>query len=176
VPSQPGAGNRNNRIVEESDAGKMRVESGRKRNRIIAAGPGFSPTLRSTTMCLIIAADLQSQRAITFIGIDLTIFAYGTRGVASFEPDQGCRNALFLDVALGIELLEVGSQVLDFLFVLDTGKDHLGAGNLGRGVLDVFGEGLFVPDDAGILVGVRIAGASHAARVAAVEAVKLGPD
>jgi hypothetical protein len=67
----------------------------------------------------------------------------------------GLRNALFLDIALGVELLDVGPQILDFLLVLDTGKDHLGTGDFGPWVLDVLGKGLFVPDDAGILVGIE---------------------
>jgi hypothetical protein len=82
----------------------------------------------------------------------------------------GLRNALFLDIS--VELLDAGPQILDFLLVLDTGKDHLGTGDFGPWVLDVLGKGLFVPDDAGILVGIRITKVGDAAGTAAIEAVE----
>jgi hypothetical protein len=73
-------------------------------------------------------------------------------------------------------LLDVGPQILDFLLVLDAGKDHLGTGDFGPWVLDVLGKGLFVPDDAGILVGIGITKAGDAAGMAAVEAVEFRSD
>jgi hypothetical protein len=45
--------------------------------------------------------------------------------------------------------LRIGGEVLDLLLVLDAGEDHLGAGDLRLGVLDVFGEDRLVPGDAG---------------------------
>src|SRR5688572_10359283 len=56
----------------------------------------------------------------------------------------------------GVKLLEVGDEVGDALLVLEAGIDHLGAGDLGPWVLDVFAENGLVPGDAGILVGGRI--------------------
>ena len=53
---------------------------------------------------------------------------------------KGVRGALFLDIALGVELFDVGPQVFDFLFVLDAGEDHLGTGDFGPWVLDVFAQ------------------------------------
>src|SRR6516225_8238497 len=94
----------------------------------------------------------------------------------SFEPNQGRSDALFLDVALGVVLLDVCPQVLNFLFVLDAGEDHLGAGNLGSGILDIIGEGFLVPHDARILVGVGIIESGSAGGMPAVETVELGTD
>jgi hypothetical protein len=89
---------------------------------------------------------------------------------------NGLRNALFVDIALGVELLDEGPQILDFLLVLNAGKDHLGTGDFGPRVLDILGKGLFVPNDAGILVGIGITKAGDAARMAAIEAVEFRSD
>ncbi len=43
------------------------------------------------------------------------------------------------------KLLEIGRQILDLLFVLDAGKNHLGAGDLGSRALDIFGKDRLVP-------------------------------
>src|SRR5688500_4584736 len=56
----------------------------------------------------------------------------------------------------GVELLEVCDKVVDALLVLETGIDHLGAGDLGLWVLDVLLEDRLVPGDAGALVGRRV--------------------
>jgi len=45
-----------------------------------------------------------------------------------------------LDLAVLVELRKIGPEVVDFLFVLDTGERHLGAGDLGLRILDVFLE------------------------------------
>src|SRR5208282_6476133 len=97
---------------------------------------------------------------------------------ATFERDQPVRRRrrLLLDVALGVELLDVSPQVVDFLLVLDAGEDHFGAGDLGPGVLDVFFEVGLVPDDAGVLVGVGIAEVGHGAGHAAIETVEFRAD
>ena len=55
-------------------------------------------------------------------------------------------------------------------------KDHLGAGDLGVRILDVFLEVLLVPDDARILVRVGIVEPAYGAGLAAVEAVEHGAD
>src|SRR5580704_8182421 len=83
---------------------------------------------------------------------------------------------LLLDAAVGVELADIGPQVVDLLLVLDAGEDHLGAGHLGAGVLDVVLEFRLVPDDAGILVGVGIGEIGHAAGMPAVDAIELGAD
>src|ERR1700684_4227553 len=95
-----------------------------------------------------------------------------------FAPNQatGPLAWLLLDAAIGVELADIGPQIVDLLLVLDAGKDHLGAGHLGAGVLDVVLEFRLVPDDAGILVGVGIGEIGDAAGMPAVDAVKLGAD
>ena len=73
---------------------------------------------------------------------------------------------------LGIELREVGPQVVGFGLVLDAGEDHLGAGNFRLRVLDVVEEHVLAPGDAGVLVGLRVAVALDRARLAAFEPVE----
>jgi hypothetical protein len=41
---------------------------------------------------------------------------------------------------IGSELLEIAPQILEFLVILDAGKNHFGAGNLGARILDVLLE------------------------------------
>src|ERR1039458_5141037 len=85
------------------------------------------------------------------------------------RPNACLRSFLF---PIRAELLEIGPETIDFLFILDAGEDHLGARNLGARVLDVVLEGRLAPYDAGDLVGVGIAEAGRAAGMAAVEAVR----
>src|SRR5580704_8344958 len=101
--------------------------------------------------------------------------------LVAFAPNQSAGPAplgrlLFLDAAVGIELADIGPQVVDLLLVLDAGEDHLGAGHLGPRVLDVVLELRLVPDDAGILVGVGIGEIGDAAGMPAVQPVQLGAD
>src|SRR6266404_162837 len=56
-------------------------------------------------------------------------------------------------LAVLVVLREIGPEIACFLLVLDAGEDHLGAGNLGPGVLDVVEELFLAPGNAGILVG-----------------------
>src|SRR3546814_1126764 len=56
-----------------------------------------------------------------------------------------------------IELVQVGDQILDLLFVLQSRIRHLGSGNLLPRILDVLREGLLVPGEVGVLVGGRVA-------------------
>src|SRR6266480_7167670 len=51
-----------------------------------------------------------------------------------------------------IELLEVGDDVVNLLWIFQAWKSHFGAGYLGFRILDVFTEGCFIPGDSGILV------------------------
>src|SRR5215510_12644722 len=81
-----------------------------------------------------------------------------------------------LGVAVSPELLEVGPQIADLLLVLDAGEDHLGAGDLGARVADVFLERVLAPGDAGVLVGLGVIVAINAARMAALEAVEHRAD
>src|SRR5258707_15739627 len=76
--------------------------------------------------------------------------------------------------AVGVELLEIGPQVVAFVLALDAGEHHLGAGDLGLRIGDVFLEGLFVPNDAGVLVGVGIIVAFNRAGLAPIETILLG--
>src|ERR1700730_9386686 len=81
-----------------------------------------------------------------------------------------------LRLAVLIEGRDVGPEVVGLLLVLDAGQDHLGAGDLSPGVLDVLEELFLVPGDAGILVGVGIGIIRRGAGLAAVEPVELGAD
>jgi hypothetical protein len=82
----------------------------------------------------------------------------------------------FFTIALGIELLEVSPNILGLLFILDSGKYHFGAWNSRSRIFDVFLKRLFVPCDAGILIGIGVAVIRRTSRVAAVEAVEFGSD
>jgi hypothetical protein len=47
---------------------------------------------------------------------------------------------LFLNVALGVKLFEVGPQVVNLIVVLDPGERHFSARNFSPWILDVFLE------------------------------------
>ena len=64
----------------------------------------------------------------------------------------------------------------DPLLVLQSGIDHLGAGNFRARILDVFGEGRLVPGDAGILVGVGVVVALDGAGLASEQSVQQRAD
>jgi hypothetical protein len=83
---------------------------------------------------------------------------------------------LLLDLPVLVELRHIGPEIVDLGLVLDAGECHLGAGDLGLRVLDVFLENGLVPGDAGILVGVGVIVVRRGAGFAAVEAVELGAD
>src|SRR5207249_1602153 len=74
-------------------------------------------------------------------------------------------------LAVRSELLEEAPQIFGFLLVLDPRKRHFGARNLRHGIVDVFLEGFFVPDDPGILVRIRVIVAWHRACLASFQAV-----
>src|SRR5689334_11539774 len=75
--------------------------------------------------------------------------------------------------AVGLELADIGPQVVDLLVVLDAGEEHLGALNHPARILDIFLELGLAPGDARILVGVAVIVAGGRPRLAAVEAVEL---
>src|SRR5262245_13847402 len=93
-----------------------------------------------------------------------------TPGYRRFAPNQNirpdaranCRTSF--RIAFRAELPEVGPQIPDLLFVLDAGKHHLGAGNLGARIADVVLERVLAPGDAGILVGLGVIVALDRAR------------
>lgn len=53
-------------------------------------------------------------------------------------------------------LLEVGDQVVPVLGLLETAKGHLGARNVLLGVLEVVEQGVLLPLDTLLLVGVGV--------------------
>src|SRR5262245_8585664 len=87
---------------------------------------------------------------------------------------RGARGSLRFAVL--VVLRKIGPEVVGLVLVLDAGEDHLGAGNLPLGILDIFEEDFLAPGDAGILVGVGIGIALDAAGLAAVEAVEHRAD
>src|SRR4029077_19281237 len=89
---------------------------------------------------------------------------------------SGLKRRLFFDIAVGVELADIGPKVVDLLLVLDAGEDHFGAGDFGPGIFYVVLEGRLAPDNAGILVGIGIAEIRHRAGFAAVNPVELGTD
>ena len=79
-------------------------------------------------------------------------------------------------MAVLIKLVEIGPQVPGFLLVLDAGEDHLGVGNLGARILDVFFKRRLIPRDIRTLVGVAVAIALDAARLATIETIEYRPN
>jgi hypothetical protein len=73
-------------------------------------------------------------------------------------------------------LLEVGNQVIPVLLLLQATEGHLGAGNVLLGVLEVGEEGLLVPGDALLLVGVGVGVALDGTGLAAEETVQSRAD
>ena len=106
---------------------------------------------------------------------DVLVGEIGLQG-AGVVPIWETPIGLLFDIAVGIELFEVGPQVADLLFVLDAGEDHFGARDFGLGILDVFFEGRLIPDDARILVGIGILVTRDATGLAAVQAILFGTD
>jgi hypothetical protein len=56
-----------------------------------------------------------------------------------------CRAGLLFDIAVGVELFEVGPKVVDLLIVLDAGENHFRARDFSLGILDVFLECRLIP-------------------------------
>src|SRR4051794_28441373 len=81
-----------------------------------------------------------------------------------------------LRLAVLVVLRNERPEIVDLFLVLDAGKRHLRAGNLGLRVLDVFLELSLAPGDAGILVGVGVGIALDRAGLAAVQPVEHGAD
>src|SRR4029079_7953613 len=159
------AGERNDRIVQEGNAGDVRLEGRSDRDSVFA---GEAPALTQAE----IDEDVFDHESLLGAGPHRTN-ADVERAPPASERNQmpAGRSTLLLDFALSIKLLDVGPQVLGLLLVLDAGKDHFGVRDLYPGILDVILEALLVPGDAGILVGVGIAEIRDAAGLAAVESV-----
>lgn len=68
------------------------------------------------------------------------------------------------------------NQVISVCRLLETTEGHLGAGEVLLGVLKVVEEGLVLPGDAGLLVGVGVGVAINGTALAAEEAVQGGAD
>lgn len=64
------------------------------------------------------------------------------------------------------------NQVIPVLLLLQATESHLGAGDVLLGVLEVREEGLFVPLDALLLVGIGVGVAVNGTRLAAKQAVQ----
>jgi len=73
-------------------------------------------------------------------------------------------------------LLEESDEVVTVLGLLETTEGHLGAGDVLLGVLEVLEEGVLVPGDALLLVGVGVGVALDLSGLAAEEAVEHGAD
>ena len=86
------------------------------------------------------------------------------------------RAGSLFDIAVGIELFEVGPKVVDLLIVLDAGENHFRARDFSLGILDVLLEGRLIPDDARILVGIGILVIRDATGLAAVQAILCRTD
>lgn len=73
-------------------------------------------------------------------------------------------------------LLEEGDEVVTVLGLLETTKGHLGTGDVLLGVLEVLEEGVLVPSDALLLVGVGVGVALDLTSLAAEETVEHRAD
>ena len=73
-------------------------------------------------------------------------------------------------------LLKEGDEVVAILGLLETTESHLGAGDVLLGVLEVLEEGVLVPGDALLLVGVGVGVALDLTGLATEKAVEHGAD
>jgi hypothetical protein len=73
-------------------------------------------------------------------------------------------------------LLKEGDEIVAVLGLLETTESHLGAGDVLLGVLEVLEEGVLVPGDALLLVGVGVGVALNLTGLAAEKAVEHGAD
>src|SRR6185312_10684356 len=89
-----------------------------------------------------------------------------------FPKHWGIESYCSFLLAIRSELLDVASQIVDFLLVLNPRENHFGPRNLRFGIFDVFLEGRFIPGDPGIFVRIRVTKAGHRARLASFQAVE----
>lgn len=76
----------------------------------------------------------------------------------------------------GTVMQNVRNEVVAILLLLQAAKGHLGARNVLLGVLKVVEQGLVIPDDTLVLVGVGEGIARGGTALAAKEAVQVGSD
>jgi len=89
-------------------------------------------------------------------------------------PVEPC--GLLFDVAVSIELADIGPEVIDLLLILHAGKYHFGARDFGPGIFYIVLETRFVPNDSGVFVCIGIAEIRNRTGFAAVDPVELGAD
>lgn len=70
--------------------------------------------------------------------------------------------------------LQVSDQITTLIGLLQTGEDHLGAGDVLLGVLQIFEECVLIPGDALGLVGVCVREAGRLAGLATDQTVQVG--
>src|ERR1700750_3391951 len=93
-----------------------------------------------------------------------------SRGLDRGQPASApYRARRLLLIAVRLVLGEISPQVVALLLVLDARENHLGAGDLGARVGDVFLEHRRIPGDARVLVGVAVAVALRRTGLAALE-------
>src|ERR1700752_1937141 len=63
------------------------------------------------------------------------------------ELSSGRENSRLL--SHGIELFEIGDDIINLLRIFQARKGHLGTGYLGLRILDVFAESCFIPGNSG---------------------------
>lgn len=94
------------------------------------------------------------------------------KGVFAFEIEV-CHNRSCVVISrLCGGLLEEGDQVVPVLVLLQATESHLGAGNVLLGVLKVGEQGLVVPGNALLLVGIGVGVAVDGTGLAAEQAVQ----
>ena len=77
-------------------------------------------------------------------------------------------------IHLGSGGLEVGDQILALLLLLEASEDHLGAGDILLGVLQICEEGVLTPLNTLGDVGLRVGEASGLTSVTAKKTVQVG--
>lgn len=92
--------------------------------------------------------------------------------LASVHEHEGCSSTR----ELRVESQNLRDEVVPVLLLLETTEGHLGARNVLLGVLEVLEEGLLVPLDALLLVGVGVSVAINGTGLAAEETVESGAD
>jgi len=70
--------------------------------------------------------------------------------------------------------LQVGDQIAALVGLLQAGEDHLGAGDVLLGVLQVLEQGVLVPGDALGLVGVRVRESGRLSGLATDQSMQVG--
>ena len=96
----------------------------------------------------------------------------GLLSVSTHKTTKG----LLSCIAVGVELTDVGPQILDLLLVLDAWEDHFGPRDLRRWIFNVLLERILIPHNARVLVGIGVFEIRHRTCLTAVEAIELRAD